>query len=1476
MSSSNSVHAPHVPASVGTNPFSTPIRLSRAPSEDERSGIARPASYFPTSGLSGLQQLRKRKFKSARLVVGEYDEKPWAASKHPKLKWERTIFYGSIGIGVAIGAIICYMAYASVTNHAVMSPTRVHSTMLKQHSTVWFLTMSSDQLIGIYGTLKSRGVDLDLEALSGPPTTRRMHTRTPKGDLHIVPTLTTESTKITKDQLFDNFVLNLTTDGTCTATGIDDCSIRSNKTAGTIINPVRSARLSTKGKRSITYGKVEVVAKMPQGNWLWPAIWMMPEKDTYGKWPASGEIDIAESRGNFGDDYPSGGRDALIGALHWGPVSEADAFYKTSGQHRLRRTDYSKSFHTFGVEWSEDYLFTYIDSRLLQVFFIKFKKYKSMWDRGGFGQTIVNHSALFDPWSQTGRANTPFDQPFYLILNVAVGGTNGFFPDGKGNKPWGDKSPTAPKEFWDGQSTWYPTWGEGNCGNSFTNGGVIADATDCNMACNGNATEQCGGPNRLTVYNTTIPPRPVGPFVNPGTSSFRSLGCYSDSVQARTLTDGVQTSGGPGSLTVALCLSACDAQGYFYAGLEYAQECWCGNAISNDGAPEPSGDCNMVCNGNSTEYCGAGYRLNLYTKRDAPNGWSSLGCYTDSVGARTLANQQFPAGGLTTESCLAACKTAGFAYAGTEYGGECYCGNSFVNGGGPAPDGNTGCNMPCNGNAQETCGGPNRLNVYQFGDGPISSSSISVTATATGTTATSSTVPTSTSLPPGWSYQGCWVDGADGRVMNNQRPDSSQSTVESCISTCSGLGYSVAGIEYGVQCFCDNFLRMGATKASESDCSMACPGNSAEKCGAGNRLSVYSNSTLTVIPVPAVQKTNLTGSWQYAGCVTDAPANRALPYQIIMNNNNTANNCISQCSAFGYNAGGMEYGVECYCGDVGNFEVSGQQFVAESECQTACSGNATTICGGGSRLSLYTWNGTTLTSWNYASGNAAGAYEFLIGGVIVPLVTQAARNGKVTFLEKWGTGPPNTTGAYELDVTQLNNFTAAWRPMHVKTDVFCSSSLTLPDRVGRQINVGGWALDSTFGIRLYWPDGSPGVWGKNDWQENVKVVSLQAGRWYPTAMIMTNGSILVVGGEEGSNGAPVPSLEILPTVGPVLFCDWLNRTDPNNLYPFLAVLPTGGIFVAYYNEARILNEVTLQTQRVLPNMPGAVNNFLAGRTYPMEGTAVLLPQVAPYTDPLKVMICGGSTPFQGFALDNCVTIAPEEPNAKWTLERMPSTRVLTCMTALPDGTYLILNGAHQGFGGFGLATQPNMNAVLYDPSLPLNHRFTVMANTTVARLYHSEAILMDDGRVVVSGSDPEDDRFPQEYRVEVFVPPYLMGNPTRPVVNMLEAQKDWSYGQSYTFTSSQPISKVSLLGAGSSTHGNSIGQRTIFPAFSCSGVTCSITAPPNGHICPPGWFQLFALNANGVPAMAQWVRIGGDPGELGNWPNSPDFSLPGV
>ena len=437
----------------------------------------------------------------------------------------------------------------------------------------------------------------------------------------------------------------------------------------------------------------------------------------------------------------------------------------------------------------------------------------------------------------------------------------------------------------------------------------------------------------------------------------------------------------------------------------------------------------------------------------------------------------------------------------------------------------------------------------------------------------------------------------------------------------------------------------------------------------------------------------------------------------------------------------------------------------------------------------------------------------------------------------------------------------------------------MPDRSGRQLNVGGWSADSLSGIRLYTPDGNPGNASVNDWQENHGVLKLQSGRWYPTAMVMYDGQIIVVGGQDGSNGPPVPSLETLPPRGPPLFCEWLRASDPWNLYPFMAV-QRGGIFIQYWNEARILDENTFETVRLLPPTPGAVNAPKGGRTYPLEGTMVLLPQYAPYTESLEVLICGGST-VDNVALDNCVSIKPEDADADWVIERMPSKRVMTCMAALPDGTYLMVGGAQRGVAGFALADLPNLNALLYDPRKPVGSRMTVMANTTIERMYHSEAILLNDGRVMISGSDPQDTRFPQQYIIEQFLPPYLLNGKPNPSFEL--QNRDWNYGESITVegivapNAGAGSVNFSMLGATSSTHSNSMGQRTIFPAVSCSGSTCTITAPPDPHIAPPGWFQLFALD-DGQPSQGMWIRLGKDPGEMGNWPAGlEDFApLPGM
>lgn len=221
------------------------------------------------------------------------------------------------------------------------------------------------------------------------------------------------------------------------------------------VPPTTSGRINTRKSTSIKYGRVEVTAKLPAGDWLWPAIWLLPEKDTYGPWPASGEIDIAESRGN-NHTYAQGGNNIVSSALHWGPDPTLDGFWRTNNKRAALHSTFSDGFNTFGLEWSQKYLFTWVNSRLLQVMYVNFDQ--PMWQRGDFPSTTANGTQVIDTWSQTGRDNTPFDEPFYLILNVAVGGTNGWFQDGVDGKPWRDGSPLAKRDFWDSRDQWYPTW----------------------------------------------------------------------------------------------------------------------------------------------------------------------------------------------------------------------------------------------------------------------------------------------------------------------------------------------------------------------------------------------------------------------------------------------------------------------------------------------------------------------------------------------------------------------------------------------------------------------------------------------------------------------------------------------------------------------------------------------------------------------------------------------------------------------------------------------------------------------------------------------------------------------------------------------------------------------------------------------------------------------------------------------------------
>ncbi|GJN75263.1 hypothetical protein PLICBS_009360 [Purpureocillium lilacinum] len=403
-----------------------------------------PSSHA-TPRASSVDDSFRHRFKSYRLR-GEY-EKPWLADPAmKKTRWNNYIVWAWLALGVIGAGVICFFLVWPYRNLDYCLVYEDHFDRLD--TDIWTHEVQLDG----FGTGAFDWTTADAK-----------NSYIDTSGLHIVPTLTNETTGITSDQLYANYTLDLLKDGTCTSQQNSSCVTRSDPKKGIMIPPVRSARLSTKGKKSIRYGKVEVVTKMPKGDWIWPAIWMMPEDSVYGQWPRSGEIDIMESRGN-GREYSEGGRNYYYGTLHWGPTSETDSYWKTTNAKRIRRGDYSSSFHTFGVQWTPNYIYFYIDSRVHQILFIGFERDRPLYDVGRFASMAENQTLLANPWarSNSSTGNAPFDQRFYLVLNVAVGSRNGWFLDHVGGKPWIDEAKNAQWTFWDAADKWLPTWAEGD------------------------------------------------------------------------------------------------------------------------------------------------------------------------------------------------------------------------------------------------------------------------------------------------------------------------------------------------------------------------------------------------------------------------------------------------------------------------------------------------------------------------------------------------------------------------------------------------------------------------------------------------------------------------------------------------------------------------------------------------------------------------------------------------------------------------------------------------------------------------------------------------------------------------------------------------------------------------------------------------------------------------------------------------------
>lgn len=254
-----------------------------------------------------------------------------------------------------------------------------------------------------------------------------------KNLLHIQPSLT-------NDRFGTNFVdsgegLDLGTN--CTGTpGTLHCE---QKPLGfVILPPVLSARMNTKDAFSFAYGIIEVRAKLPKGDWIYPQIFLNPKKREYGRGYESGQIRIAFLPGNSHKSTKLYGG-VILGSSLGGRSYAMKSVDAPTGS-------WSDDFHDFTVKWEPEKITLMVDHEVYGTITP---------EEGGFASLEKELGLTGASRWNSGTVFAPFDQEMYISIGVGVGGHT--FPD-EPTKPWVNNDPKSQKVFYRALSTWYPTW----------------------------------------------------------------------------------------------------------------------------------------------------------------------------------------------------------------------------------------------------------------------------------------------------------------------------------------------------------------------------------------------------------------------------------------------------------------------------------------------------------------------------------------------------------------------------------------------------------------------------------------------------------------------------------------------------------------------------------------------------------------------------------------------------------------------------------------------------------------------------------------------------------------------------------------------------------------------------------------------------------------------------------------------------------
>lgn len=441
-------------------------------------------------------------------------------------------------------------------------------------------------------------------------------------------------------------------------------------------------------------------------------------------------------------------------------------------------------------------------------------------------------------------------------------------------------------------------------------------------------------------------------------------------------------------------------------------------------------------------------------------------------------------------------------------------------------------------------------------------------------------------------------------------------------------------------------------------------------------------------------------------------------------------------------------------------------------------------------------------------------------------------------------------------------------PGGMEPHAFCSGHAFLSD--GRLWVSGGHGDDHVKGSHVFDP-------ATQEWD---MLPDMPNGRWYPTLTRLANGTVLAISGSSGSG--PLTSTNLVNSTWQTMSLGLSlsgEQAVPNpfsvadgraiELYPFQYLLPNGNIFVHSRRTTRFFTPST--------NTWAAqqyVTEYAYGRTYPGNGTSVMLPLSPLEYYRARILVLGGSGDIIG-GTDDASKEADSTVPATDTVEefdlgastlgwqnRTPMTfeRVLHTATLLPDGKVFVSGGSYVGRSDNGNA--PVQTPELYDPA---TDSWTLLCAMRVARLYHSTALLLPDARVLTAGRDHAFNALPYKWperRIEIFTPPYLLKGQPRPVLSTVPADTI-TYGSTFNVTVTSAVSPTSinravLMSPGAVTHGFDMGQRAIvlnIESQTNSTNTLTLRAPPDGNVAPPGYYMLFLVSNQGVPSVAKFVRL---------------------